>query len=55
MVGKPFSKPFFLKKNTLIESVYCQHVKLTVTRSNFMISAVATMHTKQNCSNEADV
>lgn len=39
---KPFLKPFFLKTNTLIESIYCQHVKLTVTRSNFMISAVAT-------------
>lgn len=41
---KPFLKPFFLlkKKNTLIESIYCQHVKLTVPRSNFMISAVAT-------------
>lgn len=34
---KPVLKPFFLKKNTLIESVYCQPLKLTVTRSNFMI------------------
>ena len=37
MVGKTLFKAVLSKKNTLIESVYCQHVKLTVTRSNFMI------------------
>ena len=42
MVGKTLFKAVLSKKNTLIESIYCQHVKLTVTRSNFMISAVAT-------------
>lgn len=42
MVGKTLFKAVLSKKNTLIESTYCQHVKLTVTRSNFMISAVAT-------------
>ena len=56
MVGwTPFKDVLSKKRNTLIESIYCQHVKLTVTRSNFMISAVATRHTKQSSSNKADV
>ena len=37
MVGKTLFKAVLSKKNTLIESVYCQPLKLTVTRSNFMI------------------